>query len=185
MIKHKAAEILETDEKQFISKDLKDTIIIKLEELEELFQSVSNGKKILEAAIADKGVMVSKEGEVATFEELVAAILSIQVEEPLGKFRMSSSLNSRFGSQYSEDNTLREMSEYVMELDLDGLLLKRKYQVKHENNLDIDRTVNEPKTSNGFEILNDVNINCTEISNNKIKIDKKIEAKDIVDLKLI
>ena len=35
--------------------------------LDEVFQSVSNGKTLLETAITDKGSSVSKVGEVATF----------------------------------------------------------------------------------------------------------------------
>lgn len=42
-----------------------------------LFQSVNNGKTLLEAAIIDKGGSVSKIGEIATFEELINGINSI------------------------------------------------------------------------------------------------------------
>ena len=40
----------------------------------ELFQSVNNGKALLETAIIDRGGHVSKKGEVATFEELAQTL---------------------------------------------------------------------------------------------------------------
>ena len=45
--------------------------------LDEVFQSVSNGKSLLETAITDKGSSVSKAGDVATFEELKTGIVGI------------------------------------------------------------------------------------------------------------
>ena len=45
--------------------------------INELFIDVSNGKNLLETAITDKGVSVSKENEIATFNELSAAINNI------------------------------------------------------------------------------------------------------------
>ena len=45
--------------------------------LDEVFQSVSNGKTLLETAITDKGSSVSKAGDVATFEELKTGIAGI------------------------------------------------------------------------------------------------------------
>ena len=64
--------------------------------LDEVFQSVSNGKTLLETAITDKGSSVSKVGDVATFEELKTGIAGIstgacelniftQTEEPSTK----------------------------------------------------------------------------------------------------
>ena len=45
--------------------------------INELFQSVNNGKSSLETAIIDKGGIVSKAGTVATFQELIDAIATI------------------------------------------------------------------------------------------------------------
>ena len=60
--------------------------------LDEVFQSVSNGKSLLETAITDKGSSVSKAGDVATFEELKTGITGIntgnifvQLDEPTSK----------------------------------------------------------------------------------------------------
>ena len=47
------------------------------DKLDEVFQSVSNGKTLLETAITDKGSSVSKIGDVATFEELKTGIAGI------------------------------------------------------------------------------------------------------------
>lgn len=47
--------------------------------LNELFQSVSDGKNQLETAITDKGGTVSKTGNIATFDELDNGIRSIPV----------------------------------------------------------------------------------------------------------
>ena len=47
--------------------------------IQELFQSVNSGKQQLETAIIDKGSTVSKENEVATFDELAAGIAGIIV----------------------------------------------------------------------------------------------------------
>ena len=47
--------------------------------LDEVFQSVSNGKTLLETAITDKGSSVSKAGNVATFEELKTGIDNIKI----------------------------------------------------------------------------------------------------------
>ena len=66
------------------------------DKLDEVFQSVSNGKTLLETAITDKGSSVSKAGDVATFEELKTGIAGIstgacelniftQTEEPSTK----------------------------------------------------------------------------------------------------
>ena len=66
------------------------------DKLDEVFQSVSNGKTLLETAITDKGSSVSKAGNVATFEELKTGIAGIstgvcelniftQTEEPSTK----------------------------------------------------------------------------------------------------
>ena len=50
--------------------------------LAELFQLVSNGKTNLETAITDMGGTVSKAGDVATFDELVAAIATLTSSTP-------------------------------------------------------------------------------------------------------
>ena len=62
------------------------------DKLDEVFQSVSNGKTLLETAITDKGSSVSKVGNVATFEELKTGIAGIsngnifvQQDEPTTK----------------------------------------------------------------------------------------------------
>ena len=47
--------------------------------LDEVFQSVSNGKSLLETAITDKGSSVSKAGNAATFEELKTGIDNIKI----------------------------------------------------------------------------------------------------------
>ena len=54
----------------------KNTIV---EAINELFTSVSNGKQLLETAITDKGGTVSKQGSIATFDELDNGIRSIPV----------------------------------------------------------------------------------------------------------
>lgn len=48
--------------------------IVTTKELDEVKQSVSDGKNRLETAIADKGGTVSKSGGIATFDELINAI---------------------------------------------------------------------------------------------------------------
>ena len=50
--------------------------------LDEVFQSVSNGKSLLETAITDMGGTVSKSGEVATFEELFSGMGTISNNSP-------------------------------------------------------------------------------------------------------
>ncbi len=53
--------------------------------LSELFQSVSNGKGLLETAIPDKEGTVSKQGDIAAFVELDTGIRSIPQKPPQGE----------------------------------------------------------------------------------------------------
>ena len=65
------------------------------EELEQVFQSVNNGKTNLETAIIDKGGTVSKLGDVATFNELIQALSTItgETQEKVKAALLSSSVD--------------------------------------------------------------------------------------------
>ena len=64
--------------KLYIKKEKTEGLIELEEKVNELFTSVSNGKNLLETAITDKGGVVSKNSDVATFNELKNGIGNIK-----------------------------------------------------------------------------------------------------------
>ena len=82
--------------------------------LDEVFQSVSNGKTLLETAITDKGSSVSKVGEVATFEELKTGIDNISVGVcELNIFTQTTEPAKKKGLWLNTDSTFKKIKNYA------------------------------------------------------------------------
>ena len=82
--------------------------------LDEVFQSVSNGKTLLETAITDKGSSVSKAGDVATFEELKTGIDNISTGVcELNIFTQTTEPTKKKGIWLNTDSTFNKIENYA------------------------------------------------------------------------
>ena len=83
-----------------------------------VFQFVGNGKNKLETAIADKGGIVSKAGEVITFDELESSIKALNVKSGFGQvtnYVKNSSLTTTEGTTVWLSKTTRNLlDEYYL-----------------------------------------------------------------------
>ena len=79
--------------------------------LDEVFQSVSNGKSLLETAITDKGSSVSKAGNVATFEELKTGIAGISTGTGLNIFAQTEEPTTKTGLWFKTSNEYQDVLE--------------------------------------------------------------------------
>ena len=91
--------------------------------LKETFQQVSNGKKLLETTITDKGTMVSKVNDIPTFNELSDAIKNITTNDPNheciepGRELIYNALISKLPSlvnKITPESPLKDFAFYIM-----------------------------------------------------------------------
>lgn len=101
--------------KLFVKKDKIEGFNDLEEKVNELFTSVSNGKNLLETAITDKGGVVSKSGDIATFDELKSGIDNIPIPISnckLNIFTQSTEPITKQGLWLKTDNTYDKIEDF-------------------------------------------------------------------------
>ena len=99
--------------KLFVKKDKIEGFNDLEEKVNELFTSVSNGKNLLETAITDKGGVVSKSGDIATFDELKSGILDVPTSNcKLNIFTQSTEPITKQGLWLKTDNTYDKIEDF-------------------------------------------------------------------------
>lgn len=125
-------------------------------EVEQLFQSVSSGKNKLETVITDKGSEVSKENEVATFNELGIAINNINSEDLIGKQKMLDVLLSKVPSLdgvITLESPLSLYAHYMMMIGPMNLVFRDNIDTKIKNVLHKTSVMNIKDFNTSFNTI--------------------------------